>query len=66
MENLTAAQKKVIAKIEKKGFKKDTTMSGFDRDLDGSSYYTFYAQHGMGAEMIQTNGERTGTLLLNK
>lgn len=60
---LTQAQKETIAKIEERGFKKDEKNSRFEKEFDGSYFYTFFAQHGMGVEMIQVDGSSEGNLL---
>ena len=62
-QKLTAQQKRVIRQIESNGFKKDEKNSGFDKESDGTSFYTFYAQHGMGAQIIQQDGKSIGGLL---
>ena len=60
---LTTAQKETISKIEKLGFKKDEKTSGFEKEFDGTYFYTFFAKDGMGAQMIQTDGTSHGSLL---
>lgn len=60
---LTNAQKETIREIEEKGFHKDEKNSRFEKEFDGTYFYTFYAQHGMGVEMIQADGSHEGNLI---
>lgn len=66
MENLTKQQEATIKKIESLGFKKDEKMSGFEKEQDGTEFYTFYAKHGMGVQMIQKDGSSEGNLINQK
>jgi hypothetical protein len=59
---LTTAQKLRIQMLEKKGFKKDEKLSGFEKESDGTEYYVFHSQHGMGVAMIQADGQMEGNL----
>ena len=65
MENikLTKEQNKVIQLIQSNGFKKDEKNSGFEKENDGTFFYTFHAKNGMGCEMIQPDGQSVGGLL---
>ena len=56
---LTKEQTDTIEKLEKKGFKQDDKKSGFEKEFDGTYFYTFYAKDSMGVAMIQVEGKIT-------
>lgn len=60
---LTKAQEETISKIEELGYSRCERFSGFEKEIDGSYFYTFYANHGMGVEMIKADGSSEGNLL---